>query len=76
MILLMMHIGLGGMVAALGALAGGLVLIALRIFLSAHARALQAERIRQIGIVGAVKQALFEVDQPELDFPSHKPIAG
>lgn len=76
MILLMMHIGLGGMVAALGALMGGLLVIALRTLLSANARAHQAERIRQIGLVGAAKQALFEVDQPELDFPSHKPIAS
>lgn len=75
MILLMMHIGLGGMVAALGALAGGLLVIALRTLISARARAYQVERIRQIGLVGAVKQALFEVDRPELDFPSHKPIA-
>jgi hypothetical protein len=60
---LLIHIGLGGMVGAGGALVGGLVILCLRVLLSKNLRIEQRERIRQIGVVGAAKQALFEVPQ-------------
>jgi hypothetical protein len=66
---LLIHIGLGGLVGAGGALVGGLIILALRVLLSKRIRSQQLEKIRQIGVVGATKQALFEVRQPELDFP-------
>jgi len=73
---LLTHIGLGGLAGAAGALFGGLVVLGLRMFLSKQARARQRERIRQIGIIGATKQALFEVSEPELDFSHRKQAAG
>jgi hypothetical protein len=60
---LLIHIGLGGMVGAGGALVGGLIILSLRVLLSKNMRTQQLERIRQIGVVGAAKQALFEVPQ-------------
>jgi hypothetical protein len=66
---LLIHIGLGGAVAASGALVGGLVALGFRMFLTKGARAQQLQRIRQIGLVGSMKQALFDVPQPELNFP-------
>ena len=63
------HIAVGGVVGAAGALIGGLILVVLRIFLSRPSRARQLERIRQIGIVAVIKQALFDERNPELPFP-------
>jgi hypothetical protein len=63
------HIALGGVVGAAGALTGGLMLVALRIFLNRTARSQQLERIRQIGIIAVTKQALFDERNPELPFP-------
>jgi hypothetical protein len=65
---LLIHIGVGGVVGASGALVGGLTVLGLRMFLTKRARAWHLERIRQIGLVQAAKQALFDVPQPELDF--------
>jgi hypothetical protein len=69
---LLMHIGVGGVVGAAGALFGGLIVVGLRLFVTKRARARQMERIRQIGIVGATKQALFDVPEPELDFSGRR----
>jgi hypothetical protein len=68
---LLIHIGLGGLVGAGGALVGGLIVLSLRVLLTREVRARQLEKIRQIGILGTTKQALFEVRQPELDFNKH-----
>lgn len=65
---LLIHIGVGGVVGAIGALAGGLTLLGLRMFLTKRARRRNLERIRQIGLLAAIRQALFDVPQPELDF--------
>ena len=68
---LLIHIGLGGLAGAGGALVGGLVILSLRLLLTREVRARQLQKIRQIGILGTAKQALFEVQQPELDFDKH-----
>lgn len=68
MALLIIHIAIGGLIGAVGALVGGLALLSLRIFLTRHIRVRQAEIIREIGIFAALKRALLEVPDRELDF--------
>lgn len=71
--LLMIHIGLGGAVAAAGALVAGIILVGLRILFSPRFREQYAAVVRQFGIVGAIRQALFDDPRPETDL--HKGAA-
>jgi hypothetical protein len=66
------HIALGSVLGAAGAVLGGLVLVALRTLLSKRRRQRVSEKIRQIGVIAATKQALFDESDPELDFPKHR----
>jgi hypothetical protein len=63
---LVAHIGLGGIAGAAGAVVGGLTVLALRVVFTRRASA--REQIRQLGIVGATKRALFDLPQSELNF--------
>jgi hypothetical protein len=65
---LLIHIGVGGVVGASGALIGGLIVLGLRTFLTKRARARNLEMIRQIGLLEACRHQLFDEPQPELDF--------
>lgn len=67
MLSLLGHIGLGGIIGAAGAVASGLILVGLRSFITREERVRQLEKIRNIGVTGVVRQALFEVQNPELD---------
>lgn len=62
---LLAHIGLGGIAGAAGAVLGGLIVLALRVIFTSRARA--RTEIRELGIVGAAKRALFDLPQSELD---------
>jgi hypothetical protein len=64
---LVIHIGLGGITAAAGALVGGMTLLAMRILFTPPVRARARAEIRELGIIGATKRALFEISQPELE---------
>jgi len=65
---LLMSIGLGGVIAAAGALIGGIAVVGLRMLINKQSRARQRETIRQIGLTGAAKQALFDLREPELEY--------
>ncbi len=71
---LLVGIGLGGLVAATGALVAGLALVALRMLINKDARTRQLETIRHIGIRAAAKRALLEVPEPEMKYSS-TPVA-
>ena len=62
---LLIHIGAGGVVGAGGALVGALFLLGLRMFFTRSARAQHLETIRQVGLIGAARHALFDVPEPD-----------
>jgi len=59
-------IGLGGIVGAAGAITAGLILLAIRILVNPRERERQLARIREVGLLAAAKEALFDGREAEL----------
>src|SRR5579875_3435125 len=65
--LLMIHVGLGGAVAAGGAFVAGIILVGLRVIFSPRFRGECVAAVRKFGVAGAIRQALFDDLRPETE---------
>lgn len=66
---LLVHIGLGSVLAACGGVAAGILLVTLRLILTRRSRISGIAEIREFGLRRALTRAFFEEQQAEFDFP-------